>query len=185
MATNNNKTMITLTPERMKYLTEKKSCFDEFNGKLAKMRKTQIYNSLKESTKVRNDILMKIKQWIEALETRLFDPKHLDEMNSGQLIELFKYVGEYSIKFFAQLGDLEILLKSYTESVDSIAKMEQSGNTNKDEVNSMKKELLKAFFDSLQKNAEEAVIQPMDESMEDDGDAIDVTEIDDKIPPLE
>jgi hypothetical protein len=149
--------IIKISPEKLHYLNKQKDTIEMLNSKLQHFRKQHLYSSLKESTVMRNELIQKVRNWINVLETRIFDPVTIQEMDINKVISLFKYIGTVSLKLLAQMNDMEALLKTYTESVN-IERTNQGMNpiTNSDEI---KKEIMQAFVESLNKKAEDVIVR--------------------------
>ena len=129
------------------------------NNKIVRMRQQQLMNALKESTTLRIDIITKVKAWITLLEKRVFDPATLDQMDMNKIISLFRFIGTFTLKLLAQMNDIESVLKSYTETYNSLSALGNSNNTTNltsEEVQTAKKEIMKAFVDSVKETVQDA-----------------------------
>jgi len=129
------------------------------NNKIVRMRQQQLMNALKESTTLRVDIITKVKAWITLLEKRVFDPATLDQMDMNKIISLFRFIGTFTLKLLAQMNDIENVLKSYTETYNSLSALGNSNNTTNltsEEVQNAKKEIMKAFVDSVKETVQDA-----------------------------
>jgi len=129
------------------------------NNKIVRMRQQQLMNALKESTTLRIDIITKVKAWITLLEKRVFDPATLDQMDMNKIISLFRFIGTFTLKLLAQMNDIENVLKSYTETYNSLSALGNSNNTTNltsEEVQNAKKEIMKAFVDSVKETVQDA-----------------------------
>ena len=129
------------------------------NNKIVRMRQQQLMNALKESTTLRIDIITKVKAWITLLEKRVFDPATLDQMDMNKIISLFRFIGTFTLKLLAQMNDIESVLKSYTETYNSLSALGNSNNTTNltsEEVQNAKKEIMKAFVDSVKETVQDA-----------------------------
>ena len=129
------------------------------NNKIVRMRQQQLMNALKESTTLRVDIITKVKAWITLLEKRVFDPATLDQMDMNKIISLFRFIGTFTLKLLAQMNDIESVLKSYTETYNSLSALGNSNNTTNltsEEVQNAKKEIMKAFVDSVKETVQDA-----------------------------
>ena len=129
------------------------------NNKIVRMRQQQLMNALKESTTLRIDIITKVKAWITLLEKRVFDPATLDQMDMNKIISLFRFIGTFTLKLLAQMNDIESVLKSYTETYNTLSALGNSNNTTNltsEEVQNAKKEIMKAFVDSVKETVQDA-----------------------------
>ena len=129
------------------------------NNKIVRMRQQQLMNALKESTTLRIDIITKVKAWIALLEKRVFNPATLDQMDMNKIISLFRFIGTFTLKLLAQMNDIENVLKSYTETYNSLSALGNSNNTTNltsEEVQNAKKEIMKAFVDSVKETVQDA-----------------------------
>jgi len=129
------------------------------NNKIVRMRQQQLMNALKESTTLRIDIITKVKAWITLLEKRVFNPATLDQMDMNKIISLFRFIGTFTLKLLAQMNDIENVLKSYTETYNSLSALGNSNNTTNltsEEVQNAKKEIMKAFVDSVKETVQDA-----------------------------
>jgi len=129
------------------------------NNKIVRMRQQQLMNALKESTTLRIDIITKVKAWITLLEKRIFNPATLDQMDMNKIISLFRFIGTFTLKLLAQMNDIENVLKSYTEKYNSLSALGNSNTTTNltsEEVQNAKKEIMKAFVDSVKETVQDA-----------------------------
>jgi len=129
------------------------------NNKIVRMRQQQLMNALKESTTLRIDIITKVKAWITLLEKRVFDPATLDQMDMNKIISLFRFIGTFTLKLLAQMNDIENVLKSYTETCNNLSVLgnpNTTTNLTSEEVQTAKKEIMKAFVDSVKETVQDA-----------------------------
>ena len=129
------------------------------NNKIVRMRQQQLMNALKESTTLRIDIITKVKAWITLLEKRVFDPATLDQMDMNKIISLFRFIGTFTLKLLAQMNDIENVLKSYTETCSNLSVLgnpNTTTNLTSEEVQTAKKEIMKAFVDSVKETVQDA-----------------------------
>lgn len=151
-----------MTPQEIESATNKLSAIEQFNKKIQILRKRQLYGCLKEGTKLRGELTKKLRGWIQMLESRLFDPQTMKDLDIRQVISLFKYLGQYSIQLMDQVNDVEGLLKAYTDSEKAVDKLVQSNNQTNiiltPEQSKIKSELIRAVVSGLAKDAEEAVV---------------------------
>jgi len=129
------------------------------NNKIVRMRQQQLMNALKESTTLRIDIITKVKAWITLLEKRVFNPATLDQMDMNKIISLFRFIGTFTLKLLAQMNDIENVLKSYTETCNNLSVLgnpNTTTNLTSEEVQTAKKEIMKAFVDSVKETVQDA-----------------------------
>ena len=129
------------------------------NNKIVRMRQQQLMNALKESTTLRIDIITKVKAWIALLEKRVFNPATLDQMDMNKIISLFRFIGTFTLKLLAQMNDIENVLKSYTETCSNLSVLgnpNTTTNLTSEEVQTAKKEIMKAFVDSVKETVQDA-----------------------------
>lgn len=129
------------------------------NNKIVRMRQQQLMNALKESTTLRIDIITKVKAWITLLEKRVFNPATLDQMDMNKIISLFRFIGTFTLKLLAQMNDIENVLKSYTETCSNLSVLgnpNTTTNLTSEEVQNAKKEIMKAFVDSVKETVQDA-----------------------------
>lgn len=153
--TKDSKSLVTLTKNELTYLEEENKAVTDLNRKIVKFRKTALAKSLMDSTQVRTDIVKKIKKWIDIIETRLFDPVVMKELDINKVMSLMKIVTMFSVKIFNQVDKMEGILKSYLATEQMVANFESRPHTMNEEVE-MKKQLTKTFIDIFAKTAETA-----------------------------
>lgn len=151
--TKDSKSLVTLTKNELTYLEEENKAVTDLNRKIVKFRKTALAKSLMDSTQVRTDIVKKIKKWIDIIETRLFDPVVMKELDINKVMSLMKIVTMFSVKIFNQVDKMEGILKSYLATEQMVANFESRPHTMNEEVE-MKKQLTKTFIDIFAKTAE-------------------------------
>lgn len=155
----NDKPLVTLTKNALTYLEDEKKAVDELNAKILRCRKNSLAKSLTESTMIRTDMIKKIKKWTDIIETRLFDPTVIKEMDINKVMSLMKLVTMFSVKIFAQVNQMESVLKAYLSTEQMVNNFQQTPHTESEEIE-MKKKLTKAFVDIFSKTAETAVPVP-------------------------
>lgn len=129
------------------------------NQKIIRLRQQQLMKALQESTTLRIDIMGKVRNWIDLLEKRIFDPNVLDQMDMNKVMSLFRFVGTFTLKILAQLNDIESVMKSYTDSYTMLANLQTSqgsGKLTSEEVEVTKRDVMKAFVESVKKTVEDA-----------------------------
>lgn len=153
------KNLVTLTNNSLAYLDEEKKAVDDLNAKILRCRKNALAKSLTESTLIRTDMIKKIKRWTDVIETRLFDPVVIKEMDINKVMSLMKLVTMFSVKIFAQVNQMESVLKAYMSTEQMVSNFQQTPHTETEEIE-MKKKLTKAFVDIFSKTAETTVPVP-------------------------
>ena len=153
--------VIKMSSRTMRDISIRNDAMLSMNQKLVRMRQMHLLKCLQESTEVRVEILQKIRNWINILESRIFNPDVINQMDLNKVMALFRFVGQFSLKLLAQMNDVESLMKTYIETSNSLAALQRDsmkGGKKPDDVNDMKKEILKNFMDALNKNVEEAEV---------------------------
>lgn len=147
---------VIVSKELLNTAKDRNTSIELFNKKIATMRKRQLLTALHTATTVRVELIQKIKNWINMLEKRIFDPTIIQEMDLNKVIGLFKFVSQYSLKMLAQINDMEELFKKYTETMQVMDNLDKkpSASLSSDEVTEMKKNLMKAFIDNLKTKSE-------------------------------
>jgi hypothetical protein len=132
-----SKEIVSLTKNELTYLEEENKAVTDLNRKIVKFRKTALAKSLMDSTQVRTDIVKKIKKWIDIIETRLFDPVVMKELDINKVMSLMKIVTMFSVKIFNQVDKMEGILKSYLATEQMVANFESRPHTMNEETEIM------------------------------------------------
>jgi hypothetical protein len=140
-------------------LEDRSATIDNLNRKVQILRKRQLLQTLKLSTNIRQKLLIKLEEWIDKLDKRLFSDESMATMPLDKILSLFKYVGNYGLKTMTQMNDTESILKEYLDTQNISQKFEQSRVTGTDEeAKQLKMELLRSFMDTMKKTAVSAII---------------------------
>jgi len=86
------KEIINISPNEIKTLENRQNNISKLNEHLYFLRKRQIFQTLRTSTRVKLDILNRIKRWFDMIEKRIFDDKTMAELPIEKVITLFKFV---------------------------------------------------------------------------------------------
>lgn len=159
------KDIISLTKNDLKNYNDYSNSITKYNTNLTRLRQHHLLMALKESTDTRIEIIGKIRNWINILEKRIFNPDLIDQMDINKVIALFKFVGSFSLKMLGQMNDIETIFKAYTESssaLQSIRNCQNAGKKDKNEVDKLKKEILQGFMTNFKENIDDASIVQKD-----------------------
>jgi hypothetical protein len=118
----------------------------EEDQKLLETRKTAIFETLNEATKVRLNMLQRISKWISIIEEKLFSSENMKEMSVSSAINLFKYINNINMKIVNKIDKFEAILNLYAKN-----NMDQNGNSNTDEKQKMH-DLKMEIYKSLNNN---------------------------------
>jgi phenylalanyl-tRNA synthetase alpha subunit len=134
----------------------------KINDRILKMRKRQIFESLRVSAHQRVKTMGRIDKWIEILEAKLFSPEVLEEIDLNKLIALFKYTNNMNLKILMETDRLEVVLTNYLKSgaLELAEKLPEGElqETTPENIAEMKKDIHSLIQRVLAKNCEEAEI---------------------------
>lgn len=150
--------VIKIDSKELEILDKTNKDIERLNQNILVMRKKQLYGQLAEGSNQRIRTLKSISKWIEMLEVKIFDSEVINAMDIDKAIALFKYIANLQIKALAQADKLEEVLGKYLTS-DALTLQENVNNGTidlKDDVNTMKKEVMSALSTILLKNTSDA-----------------------------
>lgn len=158
---NKTKNLVRISPSELDSANNKRSLIEEYNKKLQQLRSNQLYKSVKQSTDLRNEMLEKLRTWMKLIEDRIFEKQTITDMDISRVIGLFEHLNNVSLSMFKQTNDMEVLLKTYTDSQiereSKLTKPETNKVLDKDQEN-LKATLMKSFLQSLGAKPEEAEV---------------------------
>lgn len=148
-----NKTELLSTSEYTKSIQEQ-------NKKIADLRKKQLFNSLKEATRLRVATAQNIEKWVALLSDKLFSPEVLDKMDINKAISLFKYVNNINLRVLADSNRLDEILGKYLQS--GMMEVQENLENKKSDRDQLKSEILgrlnQMFKTSLNSNMEDGEV---------------------------
>lgn len=148
-----NKTELLSTSEYTKSIQEQ-------NKKIADLRKKQLFNSLKEATRLRVATAQNIEKWVALLSDKLFSPEVLDKMDINKAISLFKYVNNINLRVLADSNRLDEILGKYLQS--GMMEVQENLENQKSDRDQLKSEILgrlnQMFKTSLNTNMEDGEV---------------------------
>lgn len=148
-----NKTELLSTSEYTKSIQEQ-------NKKIADLRKKQLFNSLKEASRLRVATAQNIEKWVALLSDKLFSPEVLDKMDINKAISLFKYVNNINLRVLADSNRLDEILGKYLQS--GMMEVQENLENQKSDRDQLKSEILgrlnQMFKTSLNTNMEDGEV---------------------------
>lgn len=148
-----NKTELLSTSEYTKSIQEQ-------NKKIADLRKKQLFNSLKEATRLRVATAQNIEKWVALLSDKLFSPEVLEKMDINKAISLFKYVNNINLRVLADSNRLDEILGKYLQS--GMMEVQENLENQKSDRDQLKSEILgrlnQMFKTSLNSNMEDGEV---------------------------
>lgn len=152
--------VIRIDSKELEILDKTNKDIENINQNILIMRKKQLYNQLAEGSKQRVKLLNRITKWIDILEERIFADDVIADMDVNKLISLFKYINNLQIKALAQSDKLEDVLGKYiTSGAMDLERGLNDGTVDpKEDLNSIKKEIMGTISKILIKNTSDADI---------------------------
>lgn len=114
------------------------------------IRQKQILRELSNAGKARTRMLRRLERWMNLLETKLFDPAIMAQIDIPKLISLMKFVSTLNLRTVSSMSKLDDVMGKYFEIMYKNNIKDQDIKEVKEEIQGLN-EVKKDIFDSLKK----------------------------------